>query len=257
MTAKFMMHCGGEEIEREELANIEIPEQSLQTETYQPLPHDELVDKALEIATGILSDFTLSAQRYAIARKGNQMFGLLSFTSENDEMGLALAFRNSLDKSMSVGFAAGANVFVCDNLALTGDIHYTRKHTKNVWDATESNLLNICYKSKHNFNSIVQDADALKSKVITNDEAFKTMGLLYGKDILNTKQLSKTSAKWKKPDYEEFQNRNAWSLYNAVTEGLKSSHPQGVLEKYTKAHKFFQDHFAKDVTPSNLPAVTA
>jgi hypothetical protein len=67
-----------------------------------------------------------------LARQGNQLFALLNFKKDHNELGLSVAFRNSYDRSMSIGLAIGASVFICDNLALNGDIAVMKKHTKNV-----------------------------------------------------------------------------------------------------------------------------
>ena len=60
------------------------------------------------ISRDILRDYALIGETYAVAWQGNQMFALLKFKSDNEEMGLSVAFRNSYDKSMSVGIAIGA-----------------------------------------------------------------------------------------------------------------------------------------------------
>ena len=53
---------------------------------------------------------------------------------EQDGMSLAMGFRNSIDKSMPLGICAGVTVFVCDNLALSGDFIKFRKHTSGLTD---------------------------------------------------------------------------------------------------------------------------
>ena len=40
------------------------------------------------------------------------------------------------------------------------------------------------------------------------------------------------------PTHEEFQDRNAWSLYNAFTESLKRGCGGNRMEKQAKAHQF-------------------
>jgi hypothetical protein len=50
------------------------------------------------------------------------------------ERGLSLGFRNSMDKSMVVGIVSGTKVFVCDNLAFSGDYLTFHKHTSGLTD---------------------------------------------------------------------------------------------------------------------------
>ena len=46
--------------------------------------------------------------------------------------GLVIGLRNSHDKSFPSALALGNRVFVCDNLAFSGEIKLSRKHTKNI-----------------------------------------------------------------------------------------------------------------------------
>ena len=147
----MMMHRGGQEVSKAELDLITMPEA---TESYTPISHYHLADKLATISQDILTDYVLIGEQYALARQGQQMFALLKFKNSCTEMGLSLAFRNSYDKSMSVGLAMGANVFVCDNLSLTGDIAIMRKHSKNIWTTLEDLVISTIYKSQKNFQQI-------------------------------------------------------------------------------------------------------
>ena len=122
----LILHKGAKACTRDDLDLIPMPEK---TATYQPVSHYQLANRLLTISQDIMSGFTLSGEKYGIARDGNQLFAVLQFRNTHEDIGLALGFRNSYDKSMSVGFACGASVFCCDNMALTGDIVVMRKHT--------------------------------------------------------------------------------------------------------------------------------
>ena len=57
------------------------------------------------------------------------MFGLWELNRMDNGHRWAIGFRNSYDRSMSIGIAAGTRVFICDNLALSGEYISMRKHT--------------------------------------------------------------------------------------------------------------------------------
>jgi hypothetical protein len=230
----LMVHRGGHIVTKEDLALVPVPEQ---TESYVPMPHNELADSLSTIGQDILTGFTLTKEQYALARDGAQMFGILVFRNINSEMGLSIGFRNSYDKSMAIGIAIGANVFVCDNLALTGDITVMKKHTVNVWKSLEDTAISTLYRSTRNFEQIVMDAEVLKRKATDNAEAFKMLGLLFGNGILSPRQLPAVKAEWLNPSYAEFKERNQWSFYNACTEALKSAPPLVIMEKHIQLHK--------------------
>jgi hypothetical protein len=227
-------HAGGKYATRDELSLVALPEA---TESYTPVPHNQLAETLITIGRDILKGHTLEREQYALAREGNQMFGVITFRGENSEMGLSIGFRNSYDKSMAIGIAIGAKVFVCDNLALTGDITVFKKHTMNVWGNLEDVAISTLYRSQKNFRRIVEDAESLRNMSISDTGAFQYMGLLYGKGVLTPRQLPVVKKEWLNPSYDEFQPRTLWSFYNACTEAMKTAPPILVMEKHVKLHE--------------------
>ena len=230
----LLLHCGGKHASLYELQQIQLP---TETDTYKPVSHYELALNLADVASGLLNGYTLSKSSFGLARGGNQMFGVHTFQNGSDSMGLSIGFRNSYDKSMSVGIAIGATVFVCDNLALTGDISLMRKHTTNVWEDLETMVVTTVYRSQHNFQHIVQDANLFKQKSISDNEAYQFLGLLYGHGVISPRQIPIVKKEWLNSEYEEFSGRNTWSFYNACTEALKTCPPRTIMEKHIKLHK--------------------
>jgi len=227
------MHRGGELVTRDRLDLIPMPEP---TESYVPVSHYHLADKFLTISQDILRDYVLIGENYGIARQGNQLFAVLKFRNDKSDLGLSIAFRNSYDRSMAIGMAIGATVFVCDNLALSGEIVVMKKHTKNVWKELEETAIATIYKSRRNYEQIVADAEAFKALPLENLEAFQLMGVLFGNNIISPRQLPVLKAEWLRPNHEEFRPRTIWSFYNASTECLKSCPPVSIMEKHIKLH---------------------
>tara|TARA_R100000789_G_scaffold5689_1_gene9760 strand:+ start:3888 stop:4601 length:714 start_codon:yes stop_codon:yes gene_type:complete len=232
---KMILHCGGKEVSYDELAAVPLPEE---TSTYIPVSFADIVKNAKQIADDLLKDHTYKDSQYALAGKDQRMFSVLRYYSCNDEMGLAIGIRSSYDKSMSNGFCIGASIFVCDNLAFSGDITYMRKHTKNVLEDLEKEMTHKIYSSQKNFNNILEDKFDMTKKLMTNNQAYEFIGKLYGYNVIKPRQLAETFRNWKKPPHEEFQERNMWSLYNACTEALKSTPPNRILEQHIKLHNY-------------------
>jgi hypothetical protein len=221
---------------RDELDLIPVPPS---TETYQPVSHHDLATKLVTIGHDILTDYTLIGENYGLARNGQQLFAVLKFKKGDSDMGLSVGFRNSYDKSMSVGFCCGASVFVCDNLALHGQIAVMKKHTKHIWTELEDLAITTLYKSQHTYQQIVTDGETMKSQVLDDDTAFGLLGYLFGHDILSPRMLPVVKDNWLKPQHEEFKARNTWSFYNAATEALKAAPPQSVMERHIALHNVF------------------
>jgi hypothetical protein len=232
---EISIHRGGELVKREDLDLIRLPEA---TDSYIPVSHYHLSDKLLNISTDILRDYVLIGEQYAVARQGNQMFALLKFQRGESDMALSIAFRNSYDRSMSLGIAVGASVFICDNLALQGDIVVMRKHTKNVWNELEDVAISTLYRSQKKFEEIVADSQTLKRQRLQNDEAFMFLGMLYGYGIISPRQATALRDEWINPSHQGFEERNMWSFFNATTEALKTCPPVSIMEKHAQAYNF-------------------
>lgn len=241
---QLMIHTrGSHTVEKNDLKLIPIPEP---TESYQPVSHYDLANSLATIGQDLLTGYYLKKERYGLARQGKQMFAVLTFApnhpvqgfaKNNDDMGLSIGFRNSYDKSMAIGIAIGANVFVCDNLAMTGDIAVMKKHTANVLTSLEDTAITVLYRSQYTFKQIVHDSHQLKARHIENDQAFKLIGLLFGHGLLSPRQLPVVKSQWLKPTHPEFADRTLWSFYNACTEALKSAPPLNIMEKHITLHK--------------------
>ena len=237
----LLLHRGAEIATLDQLANIPLPKE---TRSYKPVGHAELSSMLASMATNLLPEFSLEKSQFGLARDGAKMFGVHTFKNGDSALGLSIGFRNSYDRSLSVGIAVGASVFVCDNLMLTGDLIVLRKHTANVHADIDSLALSAIYKSRSAFNQIKADTETLKQIPTSDDEAYRMLGLIYGRGIITPRQIPVVKKEWLKPSHDVFEDRNLWSFYNAVTEALKSSPPQSILERHLRIHKQLMNHVA-------------
>ena len=236
MTQELLMHTtDGDYCTLDDLRNIPLPEE---TPTYKPVSHYDLATNLAQVSATLLRDYSLERSQYGLARDGNQMFAVHTYRNGSDSMGLSVGFRNSYDKSMSVGIAVGASVFVCDNLALTGEISIMRKHTQNVWNDLEELTITTLYRSQHNFHKIVEDSQEMMAQHLCDDDAYRLTGLLYGHGIITPRQIPVVRKEWLSPSHDAFEDRNLWSFYNAVTEALKlNSPPNKIMERHIALHQ--------------------
>ena len=81
------------------------------TSTYSPVSNRDILAEIEEELDK--KNFSIKHEKYNIARRGDQVIGTLGIANDQDpEIGFQLAFRNSYDKSMAVGFAAGNIVWI-------------------------------------------------------------------------------------------------------------------------------------------------
>ncbi len=237
----LLLHRGAQAVDLEQLTEVPLPEE---TRSYKPVAHHDLVNTLSSMAANLLPEFKLHSTQLGLTRDGAQLFGVHTFQNGDSALGLSIGFRNSYDRSLSVGIAVGASVFVCDNLVLTGDLTVLRKHTTNVLDDIDGLALSAIYKSRRAFDQVKRDAEVMKQIPMSDDEAYRMLGFIYGRGIINPRQIPVVKKEWLEPSHDAFEDRNLWSFYNAVTESLKTSPPQSILERHLAIHKQLMNHVA-------------
>jgi hypothetical protein len=259
---QMCVHCGGKVVDLDELDQVEIPEP---TSTYMPVPHRELAENVRDTAAELLR-LPLMGETYALARNGNHMFGLQTFGAPNlgkcpdcdgsgvrndgspcatckgtgwtskQEYHLSVAFRNSYDKTMSIGLAMGFTVFICDNLALNGEIKILRKHTKGVWNDLDQVLVHTLFRKRPEMEAKFHaDVAFLKNTEMSVHDGYRLLGFLVGHKVLTYTQSHLAFANWNQHPFNS-RNANGWEFYNDCTAALKSTQPSRVLEAHRQLH---------------------
>src|ERR1051326_1201115 len=111
---------------RQQLAAVQTP---LGTATHRPVPHAEVVEALIETLSfrhiGVVKD------EFAISKDGMKMFGVLDLDTGMHGCRFSIGVRNAHDKSMRLAMTVGYRVFVCENMAFSGDFQpVLAKHTK-------------------------------------------------------------------------------------------------------------------------------
>jgi hypothetical protein len=251
-TGNMMLHCGGKNISFDDLQAVELPPE---TETYVPIAHADLALNITSVCSDMLHDYEKVDDIFAVSagliKNGEEkikhdaarFFGLTTYRrkgGDKGEMGLALGYRNSYDKSMKIGMAIGARVFICDNMAISGSVaSFSMLHTGDVLNRLRDEIVLGVNKSRDGFLQVEKDAEEMKTVRVADDSAFRMLGLAFGRDALTPTQLTNAVRSWKSDDYMGGfgEERTAWSLYNAGTEALKGVRPAKVMEKHVDWHK--------------------
>jgi len=233
MKNKLMMHCGGRLATLDELALVPVP---MPTRTFQPIPHNEFAQIIEKKGREILN-LDVRSHEYGLSRNGNQVFGLIQYQNGNSELIPTTAWRSSYDKSLAAGIANGKSVFICDNLALTGEFITIRKHTTNILRDLDNILAAAFANALLSFTRIDQDADTMRQEWITTDRGYELLGRLYGHKVLPSRIFNKAVEEWENPTHPAFGDRNLWSLYNSCTEALKRSQIEDVIPRHLLLHE--------------------
>jgi hypothetical protein len=226
MNSTLLAHCGTTKVDRDFLNTIGLPEE---TDTFKPIAHSVLVD-AVEEALAF-RHIKIERSEFAVSKDGMKCFGLLEVNQVYEGIRFAIGLRNANDKSMRLGMVAGYRVFVCDNMALSGDFKpLLAKHTKNL-DLIESVSMGID-RIQRGWNPLREDIDRKRRLHIPMEEA-KLMIYNAFTQFKFPVSLFKTVTK----EFEKDDKPTLWTLENNFTEAFKKLQPVSQFEMAAKLPK--------------------
>lgn len=229
----------------QELIDIPVPRA---TDTYSPVPHKELIAEIYKTLKN--NGLDIHSKSFRGNRAGTQLVGTfdLTETGPDQDIGYRLTFRNSYDKSMSVGFFAGAVVKVCSNglMVSTGDSKvFVRKHTGAVMQEVRERISTSINALAPVMQKTMEHASAMKEIEVDRKAASELCGRMFvEQDIINSTQLNIIKREIHSPSYEVFKTSNLWSFYNHVTHALKNAHPTNFVDQHLMVHKFVETEYS-------------
>src|SRR5439155_9698285 len=125
-------------VDYDQLRELPVP---AATETHVPIAHSTVVDM-VKYSLGFYGHEVVQ-EDYGATPDGLRFFGVLSLKSDYGDYTDTVGLRNSHDKRFPIGISFRSRVFVCDNLAFSGDQVIKRKHTA---------------RAKHKLHSLVAEA---------------------------------------------------------------------------------------------------
>ncbi len=234
----LIAHCDTRKITREKLMEISVPEA---TRTHQPLSHYEIVE-VLEEALSFRY-LKIVKDEYAVSRDGMKMFGVMDLNAEFSGCRFSVGVRNSNDKSMRLALTVGYRVFVCDNMAFSGDFTpLLHKHTRKL-ELKDS--ISIAVDRIHRvFEPLKAQVQAMRELVLTEDE----VKLIIYQAFLDRSVravprhlMSMVHDLYFRPQHEAFMPRNLWSLSNAFTSAFKKLTPVKQFETTARLGAYLSD----------------
>jgi hypothetical protein len=223
----------------DELAMVPAP---ASTETWHPVPYQTLVTLAKEILGNILpGEYELVDEGFILAQNDQQMFGTLTYKSAQLNLPFACGMRGSYNKTLTESICLGGKVTVCSNLMFSGLVKVVRKNTRNVITRLQDLLYEAAREVTGHHEQLVRDISALHTARCTDRAAYQMLGVAWGEGIISDRQLPVARDQWLEPSFAEFSSRTQWSLYNAMTYAMKSTHPSVVLERLSALHRLFKE----------------
>jgi hypothetical protein len=218
---KLCLHCGGNEVTRAEVQSTDTPRP---TDTWKPIPHIELIERVEEALE--LNYLQIGSMAHSLSHEGLRYFGLIEVRSQElveEDYAYVLGIRNSHDKTFPAGLVAGASVFVCDNLSFSGQIRVTRKHTRFIRRDLVTLVQGSIGKLMNAWHQQDQRIERYKQHDLTDEQVHDLVIRSVDVGVLPNRKVPDLLKGWREPRHEEFNARNAWSLFNGYTEVLKGN----------------------------------
>ena len=247
MARELILHSGGIKIQRDELGKIPTPAKQ---GIWQPIPHETLFN--LVEKTILDNGFEIDGVDMGVAKDGNRFFALMKMGMGSPDYCTTVGLRNSHDKTFSAGLAVGSNVFICDNLAFSGEISIARKHTVHIMDDLPGLVIGAVGKI-----SLARQSQDLRIAAYRNfpiddwdvhDIVIRSVD--YG--IIPNQAIPQVLEQWRNPQHAEFQDRTMWSLFNAFTEVSKRFPVSELAKRTIKLHGMMDSMVGQiiDITPA-------
>lgn len=231
-----LVHKQSDLVTRSQLRSFIPPEA---TATWRPIAHADLIeaiDRELE-----QRNVAIKREQFAVQRQGARLFAVLDLAEQrSDDFTAAMGIRHSNDRSMAVEIAVGVRVFVCDNLAFSGDlIALRRKHTARLDLAAEISLALDRYE--HQLTTLHTKIDDLKSLALSDTDA-KTLILdAFREEIVPVRFLKPVCSDYFRPTegMTDVMPRTWWALHNAFTRAIREFPPVPAFRATTALGRFF------------------
>lgn len=224
----------------EQLINIPTPEP---TRTWRPVPHYDVVQATTKMILDQGWQFVDPEHPYelCLTETYTKLFGVTKilipgYSDIDKEIALALGFRNSHDKTLSLTFAAGAHVWLCSNLCITADFRVRRSHTVHI--SVEEVLKRVLDMVPGAAKTLIGWIGNLRSMPIARDtgvsilaEAVQTKALALT-DFMPARDAFLTAYEDNNPQIHY--GTTYWAVYQAITSQYKK-HALGVNQGYSTA----------------------
>jgi hypothetical protein len=228
-TATLTAHRGATLVSRDELAQYEPPAPEGR---WKPVKHALIVDLMHEELER--RDIRVAKEEYAIQREGHYLFAALTTNwLDTGETAAAIAFRHSNDKSEAMKMYAGVRVFICDNMALSGDeLILNRQHTTRLNVAAE--LTKAFDKYKDGALVLQRNIGDLKGGPLSLGDAQRKLFDVCYRRMLPSRMLIPVT-----DGYLSHEDRTDWGLLNALTLHAKHLAPGPNMRAHTRIGRYF------------------
>jgi hypothetical protein len=226
----LVLHCGAAHVTYDELAHLPVPDARGSRHAVRPFVDD--VDIVLDQFQSIGARVEDTAYG-VLTRDGMpaRFFGLIELRLPNvadDDFGLMVGLRGSYDQTLPRGLAVGSSVFVCDNLAFSGEVTIKTKQTTYIGQRLPRLITQAVDRIPA--LALAQSAkfDAYRNTTIGQRAGDAMLVEMVRRGALAPSQLGVAISEWDQPSHQEHADLgwSVWRLHNAITQAIKPSNPE-------------------------------
>ena len=233
----LMLHCGAESVNRDFLKTLPTPLPL--GSRHWPTPHSEFVDLVTESLFN--HGYQIEDEGFGTTKDGNRFFGLMEvkrqeitparalegeYIPKTKGYALNIGLRASHDQTFPKALLVGTRVFVCDNLAFSGEIKVSTRQTINVNRRLPSLIAGAMERIVDLEANQDERFDMYQTAELDHKSGGSELIEMLRRDILTPRTIQQAIKEWDSPTHDEHLNegrRTVWTLFNAVTEAVKPS----------------------------------
>ena len=226
----LLLHCGAAHVTYDELAHLPVPDARGSRHAVRPFVDD--VDIVLDQFQSIGARIEDTAYG-VLSRDGMpaRFFGLIELRLPNvddDDFGLMVGLRGSYDQTLPRGLAVGSRVFVCDNLAFSGEVHIKTKQTTYIGQRLPRLIAQAVDRIPSLAAAQSAKFEAYRDTTIGQRTGDAMLVELVRRGAMAPSQLGVAIKEWDTPSHQEHADLDwsVWRLHQAVTQAIKPANPE-------------------------------
>jgi hypothetical protein len=236
------LHCGGNLHELKDIAKVKTPEPEGK---WHPIAHARFIE-TVRLALKH-EGLEIEEEAHSLGRGGAHYFGLLRVArtdeDKNKEYGYVVGLRNAHDKQFTASLAAGNQVFVCDNLAFSGEVTLARKHTRHIEDDLPRLTADAVGKLTSSWHTMDERIKRYKQVQVTDSTAHDLVIRAMDLKIVTVTAIPAILDRWRGIMEGFTPEPTAWRFFNVLTGGQHGRvEPQVIVQRTTRLHGLMDAH---------------
>jgi hypothetical protein len=218
------------------------------SDQWEGLQHYDFASKIVDACKGFNMPVCMEKSKWGVSDEGSDLFASVSFLPSfmgkktslanyfTEDTMPCLGIRHSNRGRFSAQMTIGRSVLVCDNLMITGEYLFRKKHTT-------TNAGDIGFTIRKGLVEFISQQEKigdtisyLKETRISNYQLGDLYLIAGRRKLLPWSHIGKVDKYWQQPTHPEFtrDGNSGWRMYNAINTVAKEYNPVRQIELISK-----------------------